>query len=364
MYRLLFIFFTSTGSPLFMDVLYVFLMLFCVVFICIAVFTLYRKKAWANKKLWKQLIAPVISQGIFFNDEDNELIEITYKIEKLLQRPKFRQRVINEIIQTKKNLSGSANLNLNKLYELLELDVDSNKKLHHRHWHTKAKAIHELTIMQQMKYANEIAELTNHQNELVRNEAQCGMINLLGFPGLCFLDRTQYPISQWQQIQLLHKLNNVKPQDLGNIKNWLGSPNESVVIFSIKLAAIYNCHDVYDNVVCCLQNASDAIKLNALEYLKKISTEDTADRIISKYSFENKTYRLAVLEALQFIGSEKQVTFLLNQLQDKDDDIKTAAAKSLSMLHPMGPAFLQTHLFAHQYPWKAIFLQINNERAA
>jgi hypothetical protein len=364
MYRLLFTSLLSTDSHLFTDVLYVFVMFFCVAIICITVFTFYRGKAGNNKKLWKQVIAPFISEAIFYNDEDNEPIQITYKIAKLLRISKFRQRVINEIIQTKKNLSGASNVNLNKLYKLLQLDLDSNKKLHSKNWHTKAKGIHELAVMQQMKYANEIFKLTNDKNELVRNEAQCGMISLYGFPGLRFLNEARYPISLWQQIQLLHNLNTVKPRDLPDIKNWLHSPNESVVIFSLKLATIYNCHDVYDDVVSCLQNANALVKLNALEYLKKISTEDTAERIINKYFFENKTYRLAVLDILQFIGSEKQVPFLLTQLQDKDDDIKAAAAISLSHLHPSGPAFLQSYSFAHQHPWKAIFLQINNERAA
>ena len=219
-------------------------------------------------------------------------------------------------------------------------------------------------MMEQIKYLKQIFRLTNNKNELVRNEAQCAIVCFYGFLGLRFLNVTTYPISQWQQIQLLNKLTEVKPENFNVIKKWLRSKNESVIVFALKLATFYNCHDVYDGVINCIESQSLHVKLNALEYLKKISKEGTAEQIIKQYSFENKIYKLSIIDALKEIGSEQQVSFLLKRLHDNDDDIKAAAAKCLSSLHPGGSAFLQTHLFADENPWKAIFLQIKNERAA
>jgi len=325
-------------------------------------FTIYKRRIESNKKLWQQNIALIISEALFFTEEEPG--DIIYKNKKLLLNSMFRDCVINELIQTKKNLSGESNLSLKKLYESLELDKDSFKKLHNIKWHIKAKGIQELGIMEQIKYAEEIFRLTSDANELVRNEAQCALVSFYGFSGLRFLNVTEYPISQWQQIQLLNKLNDVIPENFDSIKKWLQSPTESVVIFSLKLATFYNCYDVYNNVINCLQSASQQVKLTALEYLKKMPQEDTPDQIINHFLSENKVYKLAVIYTLKDIGSEKQVSFLLKNLHDEDDDIKAAAAKSLSCLHPQGAEFLQTHLFADEHPWKAIFLHITNERAA
>lgn len=326
--------------------------------------TIYKRNIEASKNKWQQNIAEIISQAIFFADNDDEPVEITYKIEMLLQKAAFRDCIINELIRAKKNISGASTVNLKKLYEILELDREALKKLESSKWHTKAKGIQELEMMEQIKYVKQIFRLTNNKNEFVRNQAQCALVAFYGFLGLRFLNVTAKSISQWQQIQLLNKLNDVQPANMDAITKWLQSPNESVRVFAIKLAASFNCYNVYDNVVNCLKSTSLQMRLSALEYLKKLPQQDTADHIITHYRFENKIYKLAVIDALKDMGCQKTIPFLLKQLHDKDDDIKAAAAKSLALLHPSGAAFLQTHLFADEDPWKAIFLHIDNERAA
>ena len=364
MHGYIFIVFLKIDSYRYINIMYVFLLLLLLLLTFISGYTIYKRRVENNKKLWQQSIALIISQAIFFTDEEDDRVDITYRIEMLLQNSIFRNCVINELIQAKKNLSGSSTLNLKKLYEILELDKDSFKKLNNIKAHIKAKGIQELAMMEQIKYLKPIFRLTNNENELVRNEAQCALVCFYGFLGLRFLNVTAYPISQWQQIQLLNKLNEVKPENFDVIKKWLQSSNESVVVFSLKLATFYNCYDVYNNIIPCLQSLSLPIKLNALEYLKKMPKDDTAEQIISHYTFENKIYKLAIIDALKEIGNENQISFLLKRLHDKDDDVKAAAAKCLSCLHPSGSAFLQTHLFADENPWKAIFLQIKSERAA
>ena len=246
----------------------------------------------------------------------------------LLQNQSFTDILINELINAKKNLSGSSNLNLVKLYEILELDKNSLIKLHSSKWHIKAKGIQELAMLEQKKYGKEIFRLTNNSNVLVRNEAQSALISFYGFAGLRFLNVAFYPISQWQQIQLLNKLGHEVPQNIDSIKNWLLSSNESVKIFALKLATVFNCYGLYENVISCLQSDNLKVKLNSREFLKKFPHADTAENLVSNYLFKSKIYKLAVINALINTGSEIQVPFLLKQLQDNDDDIKAAAAKS------------------------------------
>ena len=344
-----------------MRIMMIFIIMLGSLFTCTFLFFIYKKRIAAKKKSWEDHISILVSTAVFYLEECNEIIA---ENKKRLQNLMFRQCLINEIILARKSLSGSSCQNLKKLYEELELNNDSFKKLHHKKWHIKAKGVQELAIMEQTKYAKQIFRLTNNKSDLVRNESQCALVSFYGFPGLRFLGVTTYPLSEWQQIQLLNKLHDVKPQNFDLIKKWLQSPNESVVNFSLRLATFYNSFDVYPNVMDCLSNTSLQVKLNTLNYLKKIPRDDTAKKLVDDYSYENKSYKLAIINALNDIGSEEQINFLLKQLLDKDDDIKLAAAKSLSHLHPLGIEFFKTYLFADEDPWKTIFLQIENEHAA
>lgn len=345
-----------------MRVMIIFIIILGLLFASTLVFFIYKKRIAAEKKSWEEPIALLVSTAVFNLEE--ECPELISKSSKYLLNPRFRQYLINEIILARKSLSGSSTENLKKLYENLELNKDSFKKLHHKKWHIKARGIQELAIMEQKRYVKEIFRLTNNKSESVRNESQCALVNFYGFAGLRFLGIIVYPLSEWQQIQLLNKLHDVKPQNFEVIKRWLQSPNESVVNFTLRLATFYNRFDVYPDVMDCLSNASLHVKLNTLNYLKKIPRDDTAEKLVDNYSYENKSYRLAIINALNDIGSEEQINFLLKQLHDNDNDIKFAAAKSLSHLHPLGSAFFKTWLFADEDPWKTIFLQIENEHAA
>ena len=363
MCNLFFNVFLNITPAQFINIFYAFLLMPLLLFVIILGFTIYKIRMGRQTKLWQESIVMLISESIFISDED-EPVDVANKYNKLMQIGDFRQCLINEIITIKKGLSGASTDNLVKLYENLSLNHESYGKLKAEPWHIKAKGIQELALMDQKKYVKEIFKLTNDTNELVRNEAQCALICFYGFPGLRFLNVTVYPISQLQQIQLLNALYLVKGENFEDIKRWMESAIESVIEFALKLATFYNCYQVYDQVIESMQNPNLQIKLSALAYLKNLPQEDSPSEIIKTYSFESKTYKLAILDTLKIIGSEEQVPFLLQQLQNEDDDIKSAAAKSLSQLHPIGAAFFQSHVFADQLPWKNIFLQNMNERAA
>ena len=345
-------------------VLYFLLSLMVLVFIFILIFSFYKRRLENKKRTWQDHLATMISQAIFFEKEGDKDLEITQEVQQLMPNETFRQYFIDELIHAKKNLSGAPIENLIHLYERLELDKDSLKKLGSKKWHIKAKGIQELAIMEQVKYVRQIFRLTNDANELVRNEAQCALVNFYGFKGLRFLNVILYAISRWQQIQLLNYLHDLQDVSPVQLKKWLRSPNDSVVTLALMLADLYSCQEVYSEVIHCLQNANTQVKMGALDYLKKINRPDTSSEIIKCYASSERKVKLIILSVLRETGNEGQLPFLLKQLHHIDDTIKLAAARAISSLHPLGTAFFQNHLFADEYPWDAIFSQINNERAA
>src|SRR6185437_6339139 len=341
----------------FIWVLYFFLTMMILVFTFILMFSFFKRRLENKKRLWQENVADIISHAIYFENDGVQKLKFKPEDEPFLRNKTFRQYFIDELICAKKNLSGAPIANILNLFEILRLDNDSLEKIHNKKWHIKAKGIQELAVMEQVKYVKEIFRLTNDQHELVRNEAQCALVSFYGFKGLRFLNVIKYPISQWQQIQLLNYVHDLQSANPQHLKKWLGSKNNSVVTFALYLASLYNCSEVYKDVIQCLQNPDRQVKLNALDYLKKINSDDTADEIVKCYASSDRIIQLNIFSVLQETGHEKQITFLLKQLHNTDHTIKLAAAKTLSCIHPSGSAILHSHLFADEYPWDAIFSQ-------
>jgi hypothetical protein len=349
---------------LFPIIIYTLLILLFLVAVLILYFTIRREESDHNKIAWQHCVRVVIVGVVFSEEVEGGCEAMTYDFERRLDKKGYRNYMIDELIKTKKAFSGSSTTSLKLLYERLNLDVDSFRKLHHSKWHIRAKGIQELGIMEQTKYRKEIFWLANDKYELVRNEAQCAMVSFFGWSGLSFLSAIEHQMSQWHQVQLLDKLSNVKPDAFDDIGEWMASSNDSVKVFAIKLATLYKCHEVYQDVVKCLQSTNSQVKINALEYLRLMPREDTSDQMINNYYAESTGYKLAVITALKDIGSEKEISFLVKELDDWDDDIKVAAANAVSVLHPLGNDFFETYPFAKIKPWREIFFQITNKKVA
>jgi hypothetical protein len=349
---------------LFTVIIYTLLILLLVLIIVIVSFAIHRKKSDLKKIAWQHSVAVVIVGVVFSEEVEGGREAMTYEFGRRMDKGNYRNYMIDELIKAKSGFSGSSTSHLKLLYESLNLDIDSFRKLHELKWHIRAKGIRELGIMEQTKYRKEIFWLANDKHELVRNEAQCAMVGFFGWAGLSFLNVIEHQMSQWHQIQLLNKLTDVKPDTFEEIKSWLESSNESVIMLAIKLATLYNCQDVYPNVVKCLQSSNNQVKMGAVEYLRLMPKEDTSDQMINNYHAESTGYKLAVISALQEIGSEKEIPFLVKELDDWNNDIKAAAAYSISALHPLGSGFFKTYPFAEAKPWKQIFFQITNKRIA
>lgn len=350
-------------NPL-LDIMFGFISLLGLILMVIMAMGITKGKKTRDEKNWQPEIALLISTAIFCSEEDEELLELISRNKILFEKSGFRQCLINGLTLARKELAGTATAPLIRFYESFGLDLDSHNKLKSKKWHVKAKGLQELAIMEQKKYLREIYKLTNDPNESVRNEAQSALVGFYGFAGLRFLNITHFDISDWQQIQLLDKLDRVLPQNTSKIEKWLRSGNKSVRILSLKLASISNCYDLYNRIMEIFLHGDLEEKIEALTFLKKYPREDTASKIAGMYGYNTQAFKLATINALEEIGTPSEVPFLLKRLHDKDDGLKLASAKALAHIHPRGVSFLHGHLFADENPWKSIFLQIDSDCAA
>ncbi|NML20117.1 HEAT repeat domain-containing protein [Pseudoflavitalea sp. G-6-1-2] len=323
-----------------------------------------RRNKFRNQKLRiKELIDPYISQSILTSMETEETNLRLPGFEELQQRchnAYNRKVIIEELILARKSLSGQAAETVRQLYTSLQLQTDSEKKLSSYKWHKKAKGIQELSLMQQRQYWKNIYRLTDHHNEHVRMEAQAGVVRLLGFIGLRFLNTASYQLTEWQQINLLYLLQSMPAADFKGIERWLHSQNASVVIFALKLVSSFRRYELHDLVMKCLHRREPAIRMQAFRTLGNIYREDTAERIIHQYAEETYDNKLEALKTLGKIGAEEVAPFLVEETGNADQQIRMEAARALLQSTPAASEVLQQKAIDDQ-SWNTILAQLENE---
>ncbi|HXR83473.1 MAG TPA: hypothetical protein VN722_04130 [Hanamia sp.] len=297
-------------------------------------------------------------------DELNEVFSQpdSQKIIQQFQIEKFQKKLlISELAKTSKKFRGSTLENIQWLFEKMQLKNELLNNLKSKEWHTKAKAVQQLALLKQDWSIKEIFALTNHENILLRMEAQIAIVKLTGFEGLNFLDTISHPISEWQQLRLIQELSGQAITENVNICQWLQSKNDSVVHFALRLIEIYQQHKYYDDAAICLSHSSSGICRTAVATLSFISNETTADLLIEHYLDYNAATQLDILKILQNDGTESHLEFLLPLLHHPDDSFKMAAAAAIRKIRSANMEKIEASVEKSSHPWNVILPQLKME---
>lgn len=257
-------------------------------------------------------------------------------------RQLLRQMMIDEMLKIKKNLSGAGVEDLYKLYDKLSLYEDSYKKLTSNRYQLMVMGIRELSEMNCKTYYRSIYRCTNHAQEDVRIEAQVAIVRLFGVKGLKFLSRVIYAISEWQQMTLLHLLNHLKNEKPQGIGQWIDSKNDSVVVFSLRLAEKYNCFDLLEKIQHFLHHPNDTVKIQSVLCLRNFYDESSELLLTAYYPIVNKPVKMKILDVLQSLATEQSIPFLFRQLVDNDAEIRLGVLRVLSGLCDSGDIIITT----------------------
>ena len=353
-------------QPYYLNLANIFFLGLIVLLTTFTFFSMYlRAKQEGKHAKWKLISNLLIRKAIFFEEENENKslvsIPITPRTTKLLKNPHFRKVIAQELLNAKKNLSGSSAGYIKRLYLQLNLDIYALNKLKSDKWYIKAQAIQELSIMDLKENLTKIYRLINNINDLVRMEAQVAVVRLYGFEALRFLDLVSYPLSEWQQIKLLQELSQVSAENFNGIEKWLKSENKTVVIFALKLARIYFRFELHDHIAKCLTDTDAQIRLQAILTLGEIYNDQTAGILIGKYLKEDLTNQMAIVQVLGNIATEEDYLFLLDQLNTDHAELKAAVARSLARQGPSGLESLEQHDHAKSYPLTEIIGQLKTE---
>jgi hypothetical protein len=335
----------------------------CIAIIVLAIYSrlYYKKKTHLYKAGIRGHLEQWISEMIF--NEPEEEFAVSKEFYRIVKNPTGRRFVIDELLNCKKNFTGATAQNIVALYEQLGLKKYSLKKSNSRHWHIKARGIQELYLMDQEDALERIYKNADNKHEFIRMESQTGLIHLLGFEGLRFLDVASYPITEWQQIKLLERLGyskvNIKLYE--NIPRWLRSSNDTVVLFALKLADEYQQLSLHDSILRCLRHPNEAVRIQSVITLVRIAEEKTACCLVIYFVNGTFSCKLAILDGLKKIATEEQVAFLAGLLNDENDTIKLKAARALAAASPAGLALLAEKGQLQPHPYEEIYLHVKQE---
>jgi hypothetical protein len=332
-----------------------------VLLIYILISLIFKNRRESVEAKWRNIIS-ILIQTCLFSDEDEHPFSISAGIHKLLKKKAFRLVLTRELVEARKSFSGGAGENLLTLYKRLNLQEVTLEKLRSKHWYIKAQGIQELAHMNQKDKLDKIYKLADDKNELVRMEAQLAVVQLSGFEGLKFLDNLSYHLSDWQQVKLLSELRGAHQSSSASVEGWLKSTFSTVVLFSLKLIAVYQHFELYASVIRCLSHVESKVRLQAILTLKEIYTDETASELISIYQAEGLHNKLKILNVLMQIGTREILPFLFTEMQNENNQVKMEAARAVSAIgtHTTLHSFPEAQI----YPWNQIIRQIEQELAA
>jgi len=244
-----------------------------------------------------------------------------------------RKVIISVLYKLMNEVSGEVTDALKILYKNTGLMHYALKRMNSKRWHVKAKGIGELTKFKIESVQNEMKKHLTHATREVRKEAHFYFVNLFHFEGLTFLNTIKTPLSEWDQIQILEILQRFNDQEICDIKPWLQSENDTVILFALKLAKVYNQYEVKDILMDLLSHNNKHVRIQTIEvltHLYGIEAKDVLKANFSELSLEEQISFFGLLEKLVIPDDEP---FVEEHLFHKDFEIQLLALKILKSIN-------------------------------
>lgn len=298
--------------------------------------TLLRKKEIEIVK-FKNDYEAMLVEYLYAGNENEKVSEaqqsIILKLKGCIHIKSKRKIIISILYNLMNEVSGEMSESIKTLYYETHLIDYALARLNNKYWYVKAKGIGELTRFTIEEAYTDIVKFIEHPKREVRKETQLYLVNLFRFEGLSFLNTLKTPLSEWDQVQLLEVLQKFDDQQICDIKPWLKSTNDTVVLFALKLAQIYNQFEVKDTLMDLLSHKSKRIRIYVIEVLTHLYGIEAKDKLKANFndlSIEEQISFFGLLEKLVIPSDEP---FIEKHLFHKNFEIQLLALKILKSIN-------------------------------
>lgn len=315
-----------------------------VLFLTIILLTIYlkviryhlRKKENEYKTFKKEYEALLVEY--LYADKENEQISneqqsIILKIKTHIPIKYKRKMVISVLYNLMNEVSGEMADSIKTLYYQTGLIDYALTRLKNKNWFVIAKGIGELRRFKVEEAHDEVAKFIKHPKNEVRKETQLYLVNLFRFEGLSFLNELKTPLSEWAQLQLLEVLQKFDDQQICDIKPWLKSKNDTVVLFALKLAQLYNQFEVKDILIELLSHKEKEIRICVIEVLTNLYGIEAKEMLKTNFNQLSIEEQLSFFKLLENLVDPSDETFIEQHLFHKNFEIQLLALKILKTIN-------------------------------
>jgi hypothetical protein len=263
---------------------------------------------------------------LYSGNDDNtisvEQLTIIDELTNCIVDPFKRKIIISTLLKLRNEISGEIAESIDRLYIELGLLSYSLAKLRNKKWDIIAIGIRELTQFKVKGVHKVVMNNINHPKKEVRKEMQLYLIHLFSFKGLAFLNVLETPLSEWDQIQLLEVLQVTDDTEIADIRPWLKSSNDSVVIFSLKLARVYNQFEAKEELLELLSHKSTNVRVNTISTLSHLNIIEAKNILKTNFDERTQEEQIAFLKMMENVYESSDKAFLLEHIQHENFEIK------------------------------------------
>lgn len=272
-----------------------------------------------------------ISGWVYNEDSKVEIKRLFSELRNKIKRDVFT----TELLSLHSNLVGESADKLVELFHLAGLKKYSEKKIHSSKWNIKAKGFRELVQMKIFDENTQIAKYLNSKNDELRIEAQLAWIELNPDNPDSFLDNSKISLTDWWQLNALISL-----KKIGNIPDfgkWVGSKNDSVAIFAIKMVGIFKQFESIELVMEQLDSPIVKVRFEAISTLGKMAQPAPVHDLQLLYYKESTEIKAQILKSLIMISDSENADFFRKTLLDEiDSNLRILSARGLVALGSSG----------------------------
>ena len=333
-----------------------FLILTVVSFSIVFLSRLYKQRSSIRRQFWLNQYQSVLADFLF-----NEEVETIPEPLKLITRQNRRQILLDEIIRLRTDLSGEVSILLDKLYNELNLSELSFKKLYRRRWNIKARGFRELAVMGVDSSVSLIEPFTKHRNETLRAEAYLALVKLKKDDPFYFLDIDDILVTGWDQLNL-HRAIDSGEVEIPEFRRWLKSKNESVLVFSLKMAVIYQQFDAVEEIIALLKHPSEKIRNLAIKAVGEMEVP-FADALLENFPTESDKNKIEIMRSLRKVGEAQHVGFIIQVLNNNPCfDLKFSCVRTLKSIEKYGIEAMNELALTADEEFLRIVAHVNDQR--
>jgi hypothetical protein len=295
-----------------------------------------RKKEEETIRL-KNIYEALLVEYLYCNTEnekfDDQQQSIILKIKTAIQIKFHRKIVVSILYNLMDQVSGEMSDAIKNLYYKTGLINDALLRLKNKNWYIIAKGIGELSRFEVREAHDHVIKHITHPKREVRKEAHLYLVNLNHFEGLSFLNDVKTPLSEWDHVQILEILQKFDDQQICDIKPWLKSPNDTVVLFALKLAELYNQFEVNDTLMELLSHTSKTIRIQTIEVLTHLYGVEAKDLLKANFNELSIEEQVCFFEMLEKLVVPTDEPFIEKHLFHKNFEIQLLALTILKSIN-------------------------------